>query len=115
MRIDITKLKKLAEITLEAEVELVSLEGQFENPEDIKLVYEMYENNEWGWCCAKVTASYAGIEMSDYLGCCSYESEEAFKNDAYYEDMVETAIEMLRNELETFHEKIVAYLLVDKD
>lgn len=46
----------------------------------------------WAWCTVKVTASYNGIEGTDYLGGCSYKDEDDFiLNSGYYKDMVKSA------------------------
>lgn len=45
------------------------------------------KDNVWAWAQVEVRASYRGLEASDYLGCCSYESEEEFKKGGYYDDM----------------------------
>lgn len=52
-------------------------------------VYDQLEaGNPWAWCCAHVKGVYEGIEEDDYLGCCSYKSEEDFKQPGgYYDDM----------------------------
>ncbi len=59
------------------------------------LVYKQLEYTEWAWCCVKVTARWKGLEGTDYLGGCSYKSEEDFRKDGYYEDMCSTAYDDL--------------------
>lgn len=44
--------------------------------------------NEWAWCCVKVTATFKGLEATDYLGGCSYKGEADFKSGGYYDDMI---------------------------
>ena len=75
------------------------------DPEDQKQVVDKIladaEWNEWAWCIVKATVRWKGLEASDYLGGCSYESEEDFvENSGYYEGMVEAALEQLNNMLE---------------
>ena len=60
--------------------------------------------NVWAWCTVEVTAKvfYKGElhEASDYLGCCSYKGEDDFKQPGgYYEDMIETAIGYLEEQI----------------
>jgi hypothetical protein len=43
----------------------------------------------------KITAKWEGFEGHDYLGCCSYLSEEDFKNGGYWEDMKQQALDDL--------------------
>lgn len=56
---------------------------------------QLESGNEWAWCTVQVRASYDEQSASEYLGCCSYESEEDFKKGGYYEDMKETALAAL--------------------
>lgn len=57
-------------------------------------------NDLWSWADVTVTAKFGGVEASDYLSGCMYESEEDFKNpEGYYTDMCVTAIENLRAKL----------------
>jgi len=63
--------------------------------------------NEWAWCCAKVVVYWKGFRASDTLGCCSYKSEEDFKQPGgYYDDMVNTAIERLNDSLANMHKEL---------
>lgn len=55
------------------------------------VIDQLYSGNSWAWCTVKVTANYRGLEGSDYLGCCSYRSTPDFMNDAYFNDMKQTA------------------------
>ena len=57
------------------------------------------ESNPWAWCCVKVTARAGGLEGTDYLGCCSYESEEDFRRGGSYEDMKDCATRELLERL----------------
>jgi hypothetical protein len=59
--------------------------------------------NYWAWCGVQVSARYDGVDCvvgNDYLGGCSYASEEEFKADAYYEDMKDRARDDLYMQLE---------------
>lgn len=64
-------------------------------------ILEDLEHNEWAWCCVRVVASWRGIEGDDYLGACSYSSEEEFMKEGYYEDMKERAYEDLIDQLQS--------------
>jgi len=61
---------------------------------------DLNNGNPWAWCCVRVTAHYKGFRGTDYLGCCSYRSEEDFLNDAYYQDMCNVAFQELLHNLE---------------
>lgn len=54
----------------------------------------------WGWFCAHVIVTWNGYKGEDFLGGCSYESEEAFRADAYFDDMVSNALDGLNEYLE---------------
>lgn len=64
-------------------------------------IAELYERSEWGWCIAEVRVSWQGLDSTQYLGECSYESEEAFRGGGYFEDMVIEAIEEIVTQVET--------------
>ena len=51
------------------------------------ILADLERGNEWAWCTVKLTASYGGLTGVDYLGACSYASEDDFRQDGYYEDM----------------------------
>jgi hypothetical protein len=81
---------------------------------------QLNRGNEWAWCCVKVMATIEvdGIPFSgcDYLGCCSYESEESFKHpDGYYPDMISEAIDDLRASLQSAvdHGRLAAQAIKD--
>ena len=107
--ISMQKLEALAEITLTIEPEDVPIEGNasaIDEDTDRETVTwirdQLDRGNEWAWCTVIVRARYAGLEGGDSLGCCSYESEEAFKvPGGYYDDMVRIALHELAAQLET--------------
>lgn len=93
------------EWTVTAEYEDEQIEGSFEDcdGETAKQIREALEGgNEWAWCCAKVTGRFMHLESTDYLGCCSYSSEEEFRGDAYFEDMQNSVLAELNKELTEF-------------
>ena len=55
--------------------------------------------NQWAWCSVCVTARYGSLEGETWLGGCSYESEESFR-DCEYETMKADALEVLRDRAE---------------
>ena len=57
------------------------------------------DGDRWAWFCAKVTASWEGHSASDYLGGCSYESEEDFRKDDYFQDLCDRALEELNEQI----------------
>lgn len=57
----------------------------------------------WGWCQVKVTViDPTGLLSADaYLGACSYESEEDFRADYYFDDMCQDALGNIHAQIET--------------
>lgn len=77
-------------IDVSCEPEWDSPEGHFDDPECVAHVRAgIRSGNEWAWCCVAVTVECEGIEETDYLGACSYDSERDFRNDSgHFDDMV---------------------------
>lgn len=78
--------------------------GNDEEDKEIEdsIIEQLNNGNEWAWCSVKVTASFKGIEGTDYLGGCSYADEKEFKEGGYYEDMKRQAYNELIEQLESF-------------
>lgn len=94
----IEALRREATITVRALPEDIPIEGNCSaisekvDAENEDTVRRLAEYSVWGWCCIFVTASWRGLSGQDILGCCSYKSEEDFKRDDYYTDMVDVAL-----------------------
>lgn len=57
---------------------------------------QLAAGNEWAWCTVRVVARWHGITGDDSLGCCSYESEEQFRQPGgYFDDMKSVALTRL--------------------
>ena len=70
-----------------------------------KVINEYENGNYWAWCTVRVTAEYKGIKGTDYLGCCSFASEEDFKEEGgYYEDMKQVAYDELISNLTSLND-----------
>lgn len=73
-------------------------------PELLTGFEEMVEKHGlWGWCYVRVEATWPEapyMRGTAGLGCCSYESEEAFRKDAYFADLVKDAVEDLNREVQ---------------
>ena len=55
--------------------------------------------NPWAWCCIKVTGRWEGLAMVDYLGCCSFSSEQDFmEGSGCYEDMTDEVVHMINEQ-----------------
>ena len=80
-----------------------------DNPEEDKetedkIIADLDNGNIWAWCTVMVTAEYKGVEGTDYLGCCSYDSEEKFKEDGYFEAMKRSAYNELISNLKVLND-----------
>jgi len=64
-----------------------------------KILEDLENGNEWSWCVVKVSGSVNGVSSEEYLGGCSYESQESFENDLYCEDMKSSVIDEITKEL----------------
>lgn len=61
---------------------------------------QLNSGNDWAWCQIEVKATWQGFTGSDYLGGCSYESEEDFKAvGGYWGDMKLEALASLNTHL----------------
>jgi hypothetical protein len=65
--------------------------------------------NVWAWATITVRARWNGFEGQDVLGCCSYESEKAFREPGgYFDDMCRTALAALNDELAHIDDELEA-------
>lgn len=99
-------LKKNASIDIAIEPEMISIVGNASAIDEVTdkatekhIQDELDSGNTWAWCSVQVSAKYAGIEASDYLGGCSYQDEADFKAGGYYADMVDQACYVLAGKL----------------
>ena len=96
------------EFSIEAEPEEMSPEGNasaIDEETDKAILDHINEQleagNIWAWCSVKVTCSWTDeegnvYEGNDYLGGCSYENEQGFKQPGgYYDDMKTQAYEAM--------------------
>lgn len=70
------------------------------------LIDQLERGNIWAWCAVEVRATWRGITASDYLGGCSYASQNDFeRGDGYYSDMKQTAYNQLLDKIRALKEK----------
>lgn len=67
---------------------------------------ELESGNQWAWCTVRVVGTYEGLEADDYLGGCSYADEADFKNGGYYDDMRQTVLDALNENLERLEARL---------
>ena len=74
-----------------------------------RILAELDAGNEWAWCVARVWVRCKEwdeeeqethiIEEDEYLGCCSYNNEQEFKEGGYWNDMVDACIDRINARL----------------
>ena len=77
---------------------MASGDDEFDRECEQNIQRDLESGNPWAWCIVRVGASHPklpGIEGTDYLGCCSYASEDDFKAGGYFDDMCESAYQDL--------------------
>jgi hypothetical protein len=73
-------------------------------PDDVTWIESELENgNTWAWCTVRVSLvfPYFNIKVDEYLGCCSYIDKESFLECGYYEDMVNTNKQKIKDAYES--------------
>lgn len=78
---------------------IVSGDDEYDKQVEDEIIRRLDNGDVWAWADVEVQGTYMGLVASDYLGCCSYESESDFKNDGYYQDMCNNVLEELNNRL----------------
>lgn len=75
-------------LTAEQEVHLSPEDCDYD-AEQVAEIRKLEQKSEWGWCCAKITGSFCGMEASACLGAVSCESKEDFEasHSDYIDDM----------------------------
>jgi hypothetical protein len=74
--------------------------------EEIEDLCEKIDRDYYSWFCVRVEVRKRGVILgTDYLGGCLYENPKDFIQDAYYEDMVNNAIEDAKNNLKNINQE----------
>jgi hypothetical protein len=83
------EIECLAEDTSIVGNAMASGDDDFDAKCEQSIIDDLEDGNEWSWCTVRVTCTVRGYGSvgTDYLGCCSYDGEEAFKAGGYYDDM----------------------------
>lgn len=104
------KLRKLqvqdVQFTLSIDQDETSVRGSFESDDpaadralEDEILARLRDGDMWAFAQVKVTAHWREWEGSDFLGGCSYKDEEDFRQDQYYADMKERAVDALNETL----------------
>lgn len=75
---------------------VVSGDDAHDKAEEDKVIQRLDDGDVWAWCSIEVRGIWEGLTASDYLGGCSYDSEEDFKRGGYYDDMLQTVTRELQ-------------------
>ena len=78
----------------------VDPEDCFDDVDTVRQVKQDRQSSLWAWCTTKVSVEWNGaVGESNWLGCCSYENEDEFKNDLYYKEMLQRALKDLNTKV----------------
>ena len=110
----IEKLKDVATIEFQALEEDTPVrgnamdggDGALDKQVEDEIIARLNRCDIYSWFIAKVTARYGFFSGRDYLGGCSYDSEEQFKISGYYEDMRDAAIADLAQQIIETHYQV---------
>ncbi len=83
---------------------MASGDDDFDREVEDEILADLDQGNVWSWGFVTVqcTCDDCGAVGGDTLGGCSYASEEDFKADAYYADMLANAQTAMRQECTCF-------------
>ena len=102
VRVSRTWLRAHCRLVLRNEDEDTPYAGHFDHPEAIAWIRDQIaRGNRWAWCQVEVRVDFKGLSSTQYLGACSYESEEAFRRCDYFEQLVSDGVEEIAKALET--------------
>lgn len=79
----------------------------------LEIEKRVQDGDQWAWCVAIVSVSWGPFKEEATLGCCSYESEEDFRKDGYFDDMVKESVEQLNTGLSKLFEELMPLLEID--
>lgn len=67
---------------------IASGDDELDSKYETDIVLRLNSGDTWAWCTVRVSGEWNGIELSDYLGCCTYENEQDFReNSGYFADI----------------------------
>lgn len=108
-------LSAIAEVTDFVGNCMASGDDAFDKECEDSIRADLEAGNIWAWASIKVSARIGCIEGTNYLGMCSYKSEDDFRKDGYYLDMKGEALSDLRTELEGVLESAEKELATERE
>lgn len=65
-----------------------------------EIIARLDSGDNWAWCTVAVTARWASVAATEYLGCCSYADEKDFRQEGgYYEQLCDGALDRLNADI----------------
>lgn len=94
------------EVVLETEADDLEMarfdsgEPEYDEEDRRQIIERIEQGDQWAWFRATVTVKWGMFEATDSLGGCNYASEEDFRNDDYFANMVSEALDRLNEKIE---------------
>ena len=79
---------------------------QFDHQVVHEILMRLHQDDVWAWATVAVSVSWNGQEATEYLGCCSYDDEEAFQQCGYFADMIDAALNQLNQDLQSLYQRL---------
>ena len=73
----------------------------FDNKVCLDILRDRHSGNSWAWCIGCVTVSFHCFKHTEYLGACSYDNSQDFKDCLYHYEMVMTGLEEINIQIQT--------------
>lgn len=91
---------------------IVSGDAEFDKKVENQIIEQLEQGNEWAWCTIRVVAKWKDFFGDDYLGGCSYKSEQDFiESNDYYQDMKTNALAELNKKVKETAGQISALVI----
>lgn len=85
---------------------ICSGDENFDQLVEHEILSRLEQDDVWAWATVAVSVTWNGHEATEYLGCCSYDDEEAFRGCGYCTDMVDAALNQLNHDLQTLYQQL---------
>lgn len=63
---------------------IASGDDELDSKYESGILNRLNSGDTWAWCMVRVSGEWNGIERDDYLGCCTYENEQDFRENSGY-------------------------------
>lgn len=80
---------------------------EFDRSVEDAIISRLNQDDDWAWTTVSVVAEWEGICDETYLGCCSYDNEEDFRNNSgYFQDMVDEVLSSMNERVHRLYERL---------